>query len=84
MFFRFFRQVLGVSYIENIFFRMSDILIFCVFPIYQVLVHITLWRGKNEKTVAKLLVDLWIQEEEKLGVKRQEHGVIAGNDGFAT
>ena len=45
----------------------------------QTLPHILLWRGKNEKTVGKLLVDMWSKEEEKLGVLRETYGVIAGS-----
>lgn len=41
------------------------------------LAHVMLWCGKNEKTVAKLLVDLWCSEEKRLGVKRGPHGIIA-------
>lgn len=37
-----------------------------------------LWRGRNEKTVGKLLVDLWKEEEKKFGVRRDAYGVITG------
>lgn len=38
--------------------------------------HVMLWRGRNEKTVGKLLVDLWKEEEKKFGVRRDAYGVI--------
>ncbi|KAM4689184.1 cilia- and flagella-associated protein 69 [Discoglossus pictus] len=38
--------------------------------------HITTWRGKNNETAPKLLLDMWKQEEEELGVRRDELGRI--------
>jgi len=37
-----------------------------------------LWRGGELKTIGKLLVELWVSEEQKLGVKRDKDGVISG------
>jgi len=38
--------------------------------------HFQLWRGKEEKTIEKLFIDLWIVQEKKLLVKRDKNGVI--------
>ncbi|KAM8967141.1 cilia- and flagella-associated protein 69 [Pelodytes ibericus] len=38
--------------------------------------HITTWRGKDNELAAKLLLQLWKEEEEELGVKRDEYGRI--------
>jgi len=38
--------------------------------------HILLWRGKNDLTVGKLLVNIWTEEEEALGVPRELTGAI--------
>ncbi|XP_048367694.1 cilia- and flagella-associated protein 69 isoform X2 [Sphaerodactylus townsendi] len=39
--------------------------------------HINVWRGKKEQTAANLLIGLWRQEEEELGVKHDKVGRIA-------
>ncbi|NXL93444.1 CFA69 protein, partial [Alectura lathami] len=39
--------------------------------------HISTWRGEKDQTAAKLLIQLWRQEESDLGVKRDQHGRIA-------
>ncbi|XP_054846925.1 cilia- and flagella-associated protein 69 [Eublepharis macularius] len=38
--------------------------------------HINVWRGKKEQTAANLLISLWRQEEEELGVKHDKVGRI--------
>lgn len=38
--------------------------------------HMNLWRSKDNKTISKLLIQLWIAEERKLDVKRDSNGVI--------
>ncbi|NXR77080.1 CFA69 protein, partial [Pycnonotus jocosus] len=38
--------------------------------------HMSMWRGKREQTAAKLLIELWRQEELDLGVRRDEDGRI--------
>ncbi|KAM4706118.1 cilia- and flagella-associated protein 69 [Rhinophrynus dorsalis] len=38
--------------------------------------HVTTWRGKKNETAAKLLIELWKQEEEELSVQRDEYGRI--------
>lgn len=40
--------------------------------------HINAWRGKNKQTAANLLVSLWRQEEEEMGVKHDKVGRITG------
>ncbi|XP_075683735.1 cilia- and flagella-associated protein 69 isoform X2 [Rhinoderma darwinii] len=49
---------------------------FCDNP--KTLSHITTWRGKNNETAPKMLVHLWKQEEEELGVRRDNYGRIIG------
>ncbi|XP_063777580.1 cilia- and flagella-associated protein 69 isoform X2 [Pseudophryne corroboree] len=49
---------------------------FCDNP--KTISHITTWRGKNNESAPKLLVLLWKQEEEELGVKRDHYGRIIG------
>ncbi|NXN92997.1 CFA69 protein, partial [Rhinopomastus cyanomelas] len=39
--------------------------------------HISTWRGEKDQTAAKLLIQLWRQEEAELGVKRDQYGKIA-------
>uniref|UniRef100_A0A6J0SWZ9 Cilia- and flagella-associated protein 69 isoform X1 n=1 Tax=Pogona vitticeps TaxID=103695 RepID=A0A6J0SWZ9_9SAUR len=38
--------------------------------------HINAWRGKKDQTAANLLVSLWRQEEEEMGVKHDKLGRI--------
>ncbi|NXS34445.1 CFA69 protein, partial [Pomatostomus ruficeps] len=38
--------------------------------------HISIWRGKRDQTAAKLLIQLWRQEELDLGVRRDQYGRI--------
>ncbi|CAH2282348.1 cilia- and flagella-associated 69 [Pelobates cultripes] len=47
---------------------------FCDNP--KTIPHIATWRGKENETAAKLLLQLWKQEEEELGVRRDEYGRI--------
>ncbi|XP_044149807.1 cilia- and flagella-associated protein 69 [Bufo gargarizans] len=47
---------------------------FCDNP--KTLPHITTWRGKRNETAPKLLVQLWKQEEEELGVRRDSYGRV--------
>ncbi|XP_075068003.1 cilia- and flagella-associated protein 69 isoform X2 [Mixophyes fleayi] len=47
---------------------------FCDNP--KTISHLTTWRGKNNETSPKLLVQLWKQEEEELGVRRDNYGRI--------
>ncbi|KAG9476552.1 hypothetical protein GDO78_003215 [Eleutherodactylus coqui] len=47
---------------------------FCDNP--KTLPHIKAWQGKNNQTAPKLLVQLWKQEEEELGVRRDNDGCI--------
>lgn len=47
---------------------------FCDNP--KTIPHILTWRGKDNETVPKLLVRLWKQEEEELGVRRDSYGRI--------
>ncbi|EDO44742.1 predicted protein [Nematostella vectensis] len=43
----------------------------------KVLPHVLAWRGKQEITVSKLLVNLWKKEEASMGVLRDSTGAIA-------
>ena len=56
------------------------ILLFLIF--HQALPHALLWRGDKMKTVGKLMVEMWRAEEMKLGVKRDQYGVISGKEFF--
>ncbi|XP_068091630.1 cilia- and flagella-associated protein 69 isoform X2 [Hyperolius riggenbachi] len=47
---------------------------FCDNP--KTISHIITWRGKDNETAPKLLVRLWKQEEEELGVRRDSYGRI--------
>ena len=38
------------------------------------------WRSDTDTTVASLLIKIWKQEEETLGVQRRQNGTIAGDD----
>ncbi|KAG8138903.1 hypothetical protein E2320_001695 [Naja naja] len=38
--------------------------------------HINVWRGKKDQTAANLLINLWRQEEEEMGVKHDKAGRI--------
>ncbi|NWR68524.1 CFA69 protein, partial [Centropus unirufus] len=38
--------------------------------------HISTWRGEKDQTATKLLIQLWRQEEEDLGVNRDQYGRI--------
>ncbi|NXU03505.1 CFA69 protein, partial [Buphagus erythrorhynchus] len=38
--------------------------------------HMSVWRGKGDQTTAKLLIQLWRQEELDLGVRRDQYGRI--------
>uniref|UniRef100_A0A8C2Y7T9 Cilia and flagella associated protein 69 n=1 Tax=Coturnix japonica TaxID=93934 RepID=A0A8C2Y7T9_COTJA len=48
---------------------------FCDNP--KTVIHISTWRGENDQTAAKLLIQLWRQEEMDLGVQRDRYGRIA-------
>ncbi|XP_053108528.1 cilia- and flagella-associated protein 69-like isoform X2 [Hemicordylus capensis] len=39
--------------------------------------HINVWRGEKDQTAANLLINLWRQEEEEMGVKHDKLGRIA-------
>ncbi|XP_053114981.1 cilia- and flagella-associated protein 69 isoform X4 [Hemicordylus capensis] len=39
--------------------------------------HINAWRGEKDQTAANLLINLWRQEEEEMGVKHDKLGRIA-------
>ncbi|NXG71910.1 CFA69 protein, partial [Baryphthengus martii] len=45
---------------------------FCDNP--KTTLHISTWRGQKEQTAAKLLIQLWRQEESELGVERDRWG----------
>ncbi|NWR90911.1 CFA69 protein, partial [Furnarius figulus] len=47
---------------------------FCDNP--KTTLHINTWRGEKDQTAAKLLIQLWRQEELDLGVRRDQHGRI--------
>ncbi|NXY15235.1 CFA69 protein, partial [Atrichornis clamosus] len=47
---------------------------FCDNP--KTTLHISTWRGKKDQTAAKLLIQLWRQEELDLGVRRDQYGRI--------
>ncbi|XP_026537161.1 cilia- and flagella-associated protein 69 [Notechis scutatus] len=38
--------------------------------------HINVWRGRKDQTAANLLINLWRQEEEEMGVKHDKAGRI--------
>ncbi|NWX37642.1 CFA69 protein, partial [Notiomystis cincta] len=38
--------------------------------------HMSIWQGKRNQTAAKLLIQLWRQEELDLGVRRDQYGKI--------
>ncbi|XP_066936490.1 cilia- and flagella-associated protein 69-like isoform X1 [Clytia hemisphaerica] len=38
--------------------------------------HLGIWRGDENKTIGKLLVDLWTGEEKRLNVQRDDKGVV--------
>lgn len=44
----------------------------------KTILHMTIWRGKRDQTVANVLIYLWRQEEQDLGVKRDQYGKIVG------
>eukprot|EP00076_Gallus_gallus_P009129 XP_004939333.1 cilia- and flagella-associated protein 69 isoform X2 [Gallus gallus] len=48
---------------------------FCDNP--KTIIHISTWRGEKDQTAAKLLIQLWRQEELDLGVQRDQYGRIA-------
>ncbi|XP_042672983.1 cilia- and flagella-associated protein 69 [Centrocercus urophasianus] len=48
---------------------------FCDNP--KTIIHISAWRGEKDQTAAKLLIQLWRQEEMDLGVQRDRYGRIA-------
>lgn len=45
---------------------------------FQALAHLQSWRGKNQISAAKLLVELWKKEEANMGVVRDVTGKICG------
>ncbi|XP_064410355.1 cilia- and flagella-associated protein 69 [Latimeria chalumnae] len=47
---------------------------FCENP--KAISHINVWRGKTDQTAASLFIELWRQEEEEMGVQRDEYGRI--------
>ncbi|KAF2983525.1 hypothetical protein EK904_005718, partial [Melospiza melodia maxima] len=42
----------------------------------KTVLHMSIWRGKRDRTAANVLVQLWRQEEQDLGVKRDQNGKI--------
>ncbi|XP_030799792.1 cilia- and flagella-associated protein 69 isoform X2 [Camarhynchus parvulus] len=42
----------------------------------KTVLHMSIWRGKRDQTAANVLVHLWRQEEQDLGVKRDRYGKI--------
>ena len=40
--------------------------------------HLMAWKGRGQRTVASLLVDIWRQEETHMGVRRDQDGVLSG------
>ena len=44
----------------------------------QALAHVESWRGKEQITAGKLLVELWKREEKDMGVARDSVGKIRG------
>ncbi|NWZ92395.1 CFA69 protein, partial [Nesospiza acunhae] len=42
----------------------------------KTILHMSMWRGKRDQTAANVLVQLWRQEEQDLGVKRDQYGKI--------
>ena len=38
--------------------------------------HIVTWRGHGQKSIVSLLIELWVKEEESLGVKRGKRNLI--------
>ena len=44
----------------------------------KALTHVHGWRGPGGASAPHLLLQLWRQEEEMLGVQRDQHGQIAG------
>jgi len=52
--------------------------------ISQALAHVQSWRGKNQISAGKLLVELWKKEESNMGVPRDKTGKITGKYRFTT
>lgn len=44
----------------------------------KALPHVRAWRGPGGLSSPQLLLQLWRQEEEELGVQRDQHGRITG------
>lgn len=44
----------------------------------KTLAHVEAWRGEKQLTGQALLLRLWRKEEAEIGVKRDQHGRIAG------
>uniref|UniRef100_A0A4W4HI82 Cilia- and flagella-associated protein 69 ARM repeats domain-containing protein n=1 Tax=Electrophorus electricus TaxID=8005 RepID=A0A4W4HI82_ELEEL len=44
----------------------------------KTLAHVEAWRGRSDLTAPALLLQLWRKEEAEMGVRRDEHGRIAG------
>ncbi|NWR17740.1 CFA69 protein, partial [Emberiza fucata] len=42
----------------------------------KTVLHMGIWRGKRDRTAANVLVQLWRQEEQDLGVQRDKYGKI--------
>ncbi|NWY24476.1 CFA69 protein, partial [Pheucticus melanocephalus] len=42
----------------------------------KTVLHMSIWRGKRNRTAANVLIQLWRQEEQDLGVKRDQYGRI--------
>ncbi|NWT25200.1 CFA69 protein, partial [Cardinalis cardinalis] len=42
----------------------------------KTILHMSIWRGKRDRTAANVLVQIWRKEEQDLGVKRDQYGKI--------
>ncbi|KAL9868358.1 cilia- and flagella-associated protein 69 isoform 3-T3 [Geothlypis trichas] len=42
----------------------------------KTVLHMSIWKGKRGRTAANVLIQLWRQEEQDLGVKRDQYGKI--------
>ncbi|NXP91871.1 CFA69 protein, partial [Passerina amoena] len=42
----------------------------------KTILHMSIWRGKRDRTAANVLIQLWRREEQDLGVKRDQYGKI--------
>lgn len=59
---------------------MAALLELCENP--QAVAQLLHWSGERDATAPQLLLHIWRTEEERMGVTRDPHGVIAGSDAF--